>query len=299
MDLNLYPVFLEIFKQGSVTRAAEQLCLTQAATSNALTRLRNQLGDPLFVRSSKGMLPTHFAISIRPGIERSMEMLQGLTKEEALELPDLGEIKRHFRIIMSDLEETLFLPDMIEQLAALAPGISLEVQPFQRPLLQDQLERGSIDLVLATLATAAKNVISRPMAPQSFACLARKGHPVLKKGLTLETFVAQGHILVTPDKGSRRGMVDDKLKALALSRTIVCSLPHFLPACLLASRSDHLLTIPRQLGEQMAPALGLKVHDLPFEMPGFTIGLHWHQTRDSEPDHMVLRQFLLDQYGKA
>ena len=294
MDLNLYPVFLEIIKHGSVTRAAEQLGLTQAATSNALSRLRVQMGDPLFVRSSKGMLPTHFALSIQPRIERSMAMLQALSKEEDQDLSELGEINRHFRLIMSDLEETLFLPNLVEALAHKAPGISIEIQPFQRQILQDQLERGSVDFLLAHLTAATKNVVSRPLAQQSFACVARKGHPVIGKKLKLADFVSQGHILVTPDKGSRRGVVDDKLKALGKSRTVVCSLPHFLPACLLASRSDHLLTIPRQLGEQMASALDLTLHDLPFEMPGFMIGLHWHHTRDSDPEHIVLRQFILD-----
>ena len=299
MDLNLYPVFLEIMDKGSVTRAADALGLTQAATSNALARLRSQLDDPLFVRTSKGMLPTHYAMKIKPDVERALANLQVLSKEERLPLPDLGQIKRHFRIVMSDLEETLFLPHLVDQLATRAPDISIEVQAFQRNLLQDQLERGFIDLVLATLTSAANNVISRPLAPQVFACVARRNHPALKNGLSLENFVAQGHILVTPDKGSRKSLVDDRLKKLGARRTVVCSVPHFLPACLLAATSDHLLTIPRQLGDQIAKKFGLTVHDLPFEMPGFTIGVHWHHTRDSEPENIVLREFILSQANRT
>jgi DNA-binding transcriptional LysR family regulator len=299
MDLNLYPVFLEILHHGSVTRAAESLGLTQAATSNALARLRAQLDDPLFVRTSRGMLPTHFALEIQPRIELALQSLQTLAPEETNDLPNIGDIDRHFRIVMSDLEEALFLPDLVAKLAVAAPGISIEIQPFQRLTLQDQLERGSIDFLLAHLTAATKNVISRPLAAQTFACVTRKNNSRIGNSLDLDKFVASGHILITPDKGSRRGVVDDRLKKLGKSRTVVCSLPHFLPACLLAAQSDHLLTLPRRLGEQMAGSLGLKVHDLPFDMPGFMIGIHWHQTRDRDPEHTVFRNFVIEQLATA
>lgn len=75
---------------------------------------------------------------------------------------------------------------------------------------------------------------------------------------------------------------------------MVCSVPHFLPACLLAARSTHLLTVPRLLGEMVAKPFGLEIYELPFSMPGFTIGLHWHGTRDSDPEHESFRNFVLN-----
>ena len=74
----------------------------------------------------------------------------------------------------------------------------------------------------------------------------------------------------------------------------MCSVPYFLSGCLLATRSAHLLTVPRLLGERVAGAFALRIHELPFTMPGFTIGLHWHQTRDSDPEHESFRDFVLD-----
>ena len=293
MDFNLYPVFLEIMRTRSVTRAAEALGLTQAATSNALARLRNQLNDPLFVRSKGGMLPTHYALSIQPKIEQSMAGLQSLTREQHTELPDISAIRRMFSIIMSDLEEALFLPDLVRLLAVHAPGISLDVRPFRRDALQAQLESGRADLLLAHLTATTNNVVSARLSRQEFACVSRKDHPVVLTRLQLEDYVAFGHILVAPDKGSRRGVVDDVLADLGRNRNIACSVPRFLPACLLAAQSDHLLTLPRQLGEKVASQFGLVVHDLPFELPGFSIGLHWHQTRDSDPEHIVFREFVL------
>ncbi|HIF09317.1 MAG TPA: hypothetical protein EYQ81_05350 [Sneathiellales bacterium] len=95
------------------------------------------------------------------------------------------------------------------------------------------------------------------------------------------------------DRGGTRGVIDDKLKDLGLQRNVVYSIPHFLSACLLAARSEHLLTVPRLLGERIADAFALRLHELPFSMPGFTIGLHWHQTRDSDPEHASFRRFVI------
>ncbi len=301
MDFNLYPVFLEIMRHGSVSKAAESLGLTQPATSNALARLRGQLGDPLFVRTRNGMVPTHFAAQIRPRIEQSLEMLRGVSIEAPDELPSLETINRHFRIVMSDLEETLFLPDLVERLAASAPGISIEVVQFQRTQLQDNLETGRADFALAhiPITTTVNSVISRKLSQQEFVCVTRRGNRAVGKTLTLDDYVSLGHILVAPDRGGTRGVVDDRLRKLGQARTVVCSVPHFLSACLLASRSDHLLTIPRLLGERVKDHFGLDVHELPFDMPGFMIGLHWHQTRDSDPEHASLRNFMLSALSPA
>ncbi len=297
MDLNLYPVFIEIMRHGSVSKAADVLGLTQPATSNALSRLRAQLGDPLFVRTRNGMLPTHFAREILPGIERSVDALKDLQGDRPVDLPEISTLEKHFTIVMSDLEETLFLPDLVENLASVAPGISIEVRQFQRDQLQQDLETGRTDFVLAHLSAPFKNVVSRPLSPQEFVCLARTNHPGLKRKMSLEDYTSLGHILVAPDRGDNRGVVDTQLKEMGEKRKVVCSVPHFLSACVLAARSDHLLTVPRLLGEKIAENLSLKIYNLPFAMPGFTIGFHWHWTRDSEPEHQTFRNYVLELFG--
>lgn len=292
MDLNLYPVFLAILRHGSVSRAAEALGLSQPATSNALTRLRRQLGDPLFLRTRAGMLPTRFAHEIAPEIERSVVALGAVVRDRSTELPAIGTIKRHFTIVMSDLEETLFLPELVGRLAVEAPGLTTEIRAFHRETLSDDLERGRVDFVLAHLPTTTKNVRSRHLSRQEFVCVARPGHPGLDGSLALERYAALGHILVAPDRGGRRGVIDETLAELGQRRRVVCSLPHFLPACLLAANSDHLLTVPRLLAEKAARIFPLELFELPFSAPGFGIGLHWHRGREGDPEHASFGDFI-------
>jgi DNA-binding transcriptional LysR family regulator len=100
MDLNLFAVFAAIMRHGSVSHAAQSLGLTQPATSNALTRLRGQLGDQLFVRSKNGMLPTKFAKRMAPVIERALADLQNVATNSAAPGIDLADLKRNFTFVM-------------------------------------------------------------------------------------------------------------------------------------------------------------------------------------------------------
>ncbi len=110
--------------------------------------------------------------------------------------------------------------------------------------------------------------------------------------MTLKRYTALGHILVAPDRGGRRGVIDEPLKELGLRRRVVCTVPHFLLGCLLAANTDHLLTVPRLLAEKVAGKFGLRLWELPFASPGFEISLHWHLTREGDPEHASFGEFL-------
>ncbi len=295
MDLNLFAVFDAIMRHRSVSLAADSLGLTQPAASNALTRLRGQLGDQLFVRSKNGMLPTRFATAMAPVIERALADLQDVARDSPDRGIALSGLKRNFTFVMSDLEEVLFLTDLVGGLAVSAPKVSIEVRPFRSDILQDALELERVDFVIAHLAMPLKNLVSRPLAELDFVCVLRPGHPAVGKGraMDLEAYLDQGHVLVAPDSGGRRGVIDDHLRTMDRRRSVVCSVPHFLSACLLVSETDHVVTLPRQLAERAAKHYPLRLLELPFPAGNFSIGLHWLSTRDKDREHAVLREFIL------
>ncbi|MDP6871946.1 MAG: LysR family transcriptional regulator [Alphaproteobacteria bacterium] len=295
MDLNLFAVFDAIMRHRSVSLAAQSLGLTQPAASNALTRLRGQLGDQLFVRSKNGMLPTKFATAMAPVIERALADLQGVAQDGPDQGIPLSGLKRNFTFVMSDLEEVLFLSDLVGGLATAAPSVSVEIRPFRSDILQDALEFEQVDFVIAHLTMPFKNLISRPLAKLEFVCVLRPGHPAISAdgGMELETYLELGHVLVAPDLGGRRGVIDDHLRTMERRRDVVCSVPHFLSACLLVSSTDHVVTLPRQLAERAAKHYPLRLLELPFPAGNFSIGLHWLSTRDKDREHAALRDFIL------
>ncbi|MBT5194870.1 MAG: hypothetical protein HOM07_21175, partial [Rhodospirillaceae bacterium] len=174
---------------------------------------------------------------------------------------------------------------------------------FRSDILQDELELERVDFVIAHLEAAVrnlKNLVSRPMVTLDFVCVTRRGHDAgrgpkgkMLTAIPLNKYLSHGHILVAPDRGGRRGVIDNHLRAIGQQRSVVCSVPHFLSACLLVSETDHIVTLPRQLAERSARHFPMDLFELPFKAEGFSIGLHWLSTRDKDPEHAALREFIL------
>ena len=80
-DLNLLRIFEAINRDGSVSKAADHLGLSQPAVSNALNRLRRQFDDPLFVRTQRGMEPTPKAeqLALAAGFDATLAARTALT----------------------------------------------------------------------------------------------------------------------------------------------------------------------------------------------------------------------------
>jgi DNA-binding transcriptional LysR family regulator len=126
LDLNLLRVFDAILRLRSVTAAGEELGLTQAGVSNALARLRNLLGDPLFVRTPGGMDPTRYSASIAEGVRQALGLIEATLAGRAAFDPATTD--RVFRLHMSDIGEMVFLPPLLERLHRTAPGARVETR---------------------------------------------------------------------------------------------------------------------------------------------------------------------------
>src|SRR5437016_2240900 len=111
VDLNLLVVFDTLLRQGTVSGAAKTLNLSQPAVSNALARLRTLVGDQLFVRSSKGMLPTPLAQELAEPVGHALESLQAALSHKVSFAP-LRSV-RAFRIAMTDIGEVHFIPPLM------------------------------------------------------------------------------------------------------------------------------------------------------------------------------------------
>jgi DNA-binding transcriptional LysR family regulator len=292
LDYNLFPVFVEIMRHRNISKAASALGMTQPAASNALARLRHQFGDQLFIRASRGVVPTKFATDISAEIEHHVERLKHLTQTQTKRAIDLSEVKRSFKIVTHDMEECLILPGVIARLVKEAPKLQIEVRPYNRVTLADDLLTGQIDIVMAYLRDVHKNLISRELVYQDFVCVCRKHHPALGTRPTIEQYTNLQHMIVSPDRGGFRGLVDDKLTEMGLSRNVIISVPHFLTGCQYVARTDCILTLPRLVAEEGARVFDLQQFELPFELTGFKTSIHWHRRLDKDPEHTAIRELI-------
>jgi DNA-binding transcriptional LysR family regulator len=292
VDLNLAPVLHALLAERSVSRAAKRLGLSQSATSHALARLRDLLGDPLLVRSKEGLVPTPRALALEEPVELAVRSLEGTF----LARPsfDPGTARRRFVIATSDYVETILLPGLIARLAADAPGVDLCVRSMEGEA-EDELRRGEIDIVLGVHRDGAEGSTLRGVRlfDDDFVCMMRHGHPLAEGVLDVARFASARHALIAP-RGRPGGPVDEALAELGLARRVALSVPHFLVAPHVVARTDLVLTVARRIAETFAGMLPLAIVESPLALPTFTIGMQWGERNDTDPGHAWLRQRLAE-----
>ncbi|MGV2909569.1 LysR family transcriptional regulator [Achromobacter sp. AGC25] len=282
-------VFLTVLHERSVTRAAQRLNLTQPAVSYALARLRERFDDPLFVRTATGMQPTPIAFALAGPIERGMNSFA-----EAVNLRqrfDPATSTRRFRLSMSDIGEMVFLPVLMERLHALAPRLRVEVVEIALEQLPQALKDGEVDLAIGNLAGLGRHTRHADLFSERYACMGRRGHPVLSAGLTRGQFKRLDHILVAA-RGSAHRLLDDVLGEAGLHRQPYLTLPHFSAAAEIVRRTDLTVTLPYRAALWFNRDNAFEIRPLPIALPPLCVTVHWHPRFESDPGTMWLRNLV-------
>lgn len=120
VDLNLFVVLEDIYREGNITRTGQQLNLTQPATSHALKRLRDLLQDPLFIRKRPHMVPTPFTRNMIEQVRQALQILEVSLSESRNFVPE--HTRRNFHLSLWEYAEALILPPLLRCLMQIAPG---------------------------------------------------------------------------------------------------------------------------------------------------------------------------------
>jgi DNA-binding transcriptional LysR family regulator len=274
-----------LYSTGSVTRTAEALGQTQPTVSIWLARLRTQLGDPLFVRTPQGMLPTP---RVEAMIATVRSVLQGLRCiAESQSVFDPATMPRSFRIFMTDASHITLLPRLFSQVRALAPGVSLEAAPIHAGM-GAELESGAADLALGFIPTLDAGFYQQALYDQDWVCLAHPDHPRIRPGVFgLDDYSREAHAGIVYGTGAQ--LLDATIRRLGVERRLALSLPGFLGLPAIVSTTDLIATLPRHIGETLAAIGGLQVLDCPVPIPGFQVRQHWHARFHQDPGNRWLR----------
>ena len=202
IDLNLLVVFQAMLEHRGVTRAGEALGLSQPAMSASLSRLRELMGDPLFVRLGTEMKPTPRALELADPVRRVLESIRSevLQRSEF----DPAATDRTFTIVTPDLGEANFLPPLLAKLSVQAPGASLRTLARPPFAAAAALEAGEADLALGYFPDLQKaGFFQQKLLQVPLVCLVRKDHPSIGEGFTLQEYLAARHAVVRPDGRGR------------------------------------------------------------------------------------------------
>ena len=286
VDLNLLVVLEALLAEGSVTRAAKRVGLSQPATSHALGRLRTLLGDPLFVRTPLGLRTTPRAEQLRTPLASALEAVRRTLAGPA---PfDAKTSARTFTLACADLGAFVLLPPLLARLAGDAPAVDLVLRPVAVPDVLRQLTEGAIDLFLGTKDAAFASLHARPLFRERFLTLLRQGHPATRKKLDLDAFCALSHLLVAP-RGTPGSYVDAKLAALGRRRRVALTVPQFLVAPHVVAVTDLAWVGPERMVQSYAASLPVVARPVPLELEGFTLVAYWHERAHKDPAHRWFR----------
>lgn len=298
LDIKLLRLLDQLYTTRSVTRAAQALGQSQPTISIWLAKLRQQLGDPLFVRTAKGMLPTPRTEALMVTVREVLEGLKRLSQAGATFDPATAQ--RRFAIAMTDASHITLLPRLLAHVRALAPGVSLEASRIDVNLAE-ALQSGQVDLALGFLPGLDAGFYQQALYAQDWICLANAQHPrVIDEApphWNLVVYQAESHINISSGTGAQ--LLGNAVVAQNITRRIQLEMPGFLGLSAILSTSDLIATLPRHIGETLARAANLRVLPCPFDIPGFTVKQYWHTRYHQDAENRWLRGVCADLFMRG
>ena len=291
-DLNLFVVFDVIYTERNLTKSGEVLGITQPAVSNALSRLRENFNDELFVRTSKGMVPTPVAENMVNDIRQALDLIRNSISESESFKPKTANAT--FRISIGDTSEYRLLPQLIKNISNLAPGVDVESYLTPRTETPKELAAGNIDFAIDPPIHSDPNLRNKKIYQDDYVLVVNKKHPIAKKKkISLEDYLNLSHIHISK-RASGLGHVDTTLNRLGLTRRIALRAQHFLVAPYIIDQSNLAMTTIKSFSRGRE----LKVFQLPFKINPLVLHLYWHVNKDMDPANKWMRELILKTYGK-
>lgn len=283
IDLNLFAVFDAIYTAGSLTKAADVLCITQPAVSNSLARLREMLNDPLFVRTGHSMTPTPVAQNIIGPAREALGLLRKSVQESHIFDPLKAE--KTFNFACRDLLEVSIIPRLLGQLQKSAPKISLTNYEVERKNIVSAMASGNLDFYADASSFSDQHLCKQKIAQDRLVVLARKNHPTLSQGMNMQEFLQLGHINVSHRK-TGAGPIEVALDKVGEKRKVVMRSQHFLTVPSTLVKTDLISCLPYHLAKHY----DLAMYELPFELPPLEYFLYWHMSADLDDAHIWMRE---------
>lgn len=292
--------FEALLEEKNVSRAAARIGLTQPAMSNALARLRELFGDPLFRRTSRGMRATPRALELAGPVHAGLSQLRRALADRPRFDPAASN--RCFRIAMTDYAELRALAPLLRRISRVAPSIQIAALRVDRIFVapESELREGVFDVAIGFYPdpksldprTGSLNLFS-----EQNVCIMRKGHPLLQNRFSLREFADADHIGVFY-QDQTVGLIDNILAGFGLRRRLLATTPHFLTALHVVANSDLIATVPEGLAAHFRNNGGLEIRRSPLKLPMFHTRLLWSMNNSEDPALMWLRSEIAECFAQ-
>lgn len=288
LDLNLLHVFDTIYREGSLTRAAKALHLTQPAVSHSLSRLREHFDDPLFTRQGNQMVPTPLARRFLESMKPALTQIQGAVNQ--FHAFDPANQRKTYSLGLRDVLEATFLPQLMQRLDPY-PVLEIVSKRVPRREMETQLAAGKLDFAVDVLLPVSSQTSHELLRRDRLVVLAREGHPLASRALDMKGYLSARHVLVS-SRAEGPGIEDFELSRLGVQRSIRLRCQHYYAACRVVEATDLLLTMPETYARIISERANITIMNPPADLPSLDVHLYWHKAYDREPALIWFREQL-------
>jgi len=296
-DLNLLIIFDALISECHVSRAAQKVFLSQSATSHALNRLRDQLNDPLLVRTEKGLQPTQKALAMLPQVRSALELIERTIQP----VPnfDAATSDRTFHIACTDYFEAVILPNFVQHIQQVAPNVKVEVQMISEDGSKEALAQRKADIVIGLDAkqTLPSHLISEHWLSEDVMCLCSNTHPLYGDKLTLKEYETASHVVFSDVTSDTSNRIDDWLiikGRKGKSRQHIARTMNYTAAASIVTKTDSIMTLPHHMALMFTKMLPVKLLQPPKHIPNIEMNMVTHPLFNTDPEIVWLKQVLKD-----
>jgi DNA-binding transcriptional LysR family regulator len=293
LDLNLLVGFEALIIERSVSGAARRVCLSQPAMSNLLARLRKTFGDPLFERAGQRMAPTERARQLAAPIGAALNVIRKAIDEKPSFNPSTADVR--YSIATTDYAEVVILPNLLRTVKRCAPNVAFQIRRL----------KGIFDMPVAELDVCdfALGFFPVPLPPgaglngtallqERFVGIINKRHPMARQKFGLRQFLSLEHIRINYSEEGP-GLIGDAIQKIGRRRKVGLIVPHLVTVPFMTAHSEMLGIVPLRLARALGPSLGLRILELPLDLPPLTMSLVWHERHQQDEAHRWFREFVI------
>lgn len=284
-ELNLLIIFDAIMTEGSISRAADRLAMTQPAVSNAVSRMRIAWKDELFVKAGRNIKPTLKAENMWEQIKKPINELGAVIKPNSF---DPSTSTRTFKIAAADIVVQMMMVQLRQVIEKEAPNINIHTIPYTIINMTDVLDSANVDLVIGAANTAPGNIRSEHLFQPQYVCAMRPNHPLAKEEMSMHEFANAQHLLVSLS-GDVVGFTDEVLAQKGLSRRIAMSVNQFSMVSSMLESSDLICVVPLGAVAKDIVSGRITATRPPVDIPPTSASLFWHIRQDKDPGLIWLR----------
>ena len=278
-------VFLTVMDVGSITGAADKLCITQSAVSHTVEKLREVVGDPLFIRAGRTISPTTYALQMTEKVERILAELQGLMKSPTFS-PEKSEID--LVVAANDFQGSLLMPRFYQQVRGKVNRFTLRVISPQVPTIE-LIRDKKCDLAIVGFRPDSADIMQRPLFVMNTVVFY---DPAIREApKNLSDYLAADHIGLSFLQNFKGG-VDDTLKNLGQPRRVAISVPNFSSVASYLRGTPMLATLPPLM--RLTEMRDFAYAPLPFDFSAGKMHMIWHQSFQEDMQHTWLRKEMLE-----